>query len=1318
MRPPDPPTPTPPPQQPTQPTQHEQTLCLAWLNCHGAKNRITSLHEFAERSDATVLALSETWVHSTNLDHQSSPYDWTAGQEYQPSATPIPNTHTAHLDPNNNNPYGGRPKGGMGVLCHTDRGCVVVSTQRHTQWVRVPTGTNKVVYMCSVYAPQSLDKTARQEFWIELQRGVDTYRSRGVLAIGGDFNGRLAMNGDTLTNAAGKELQEFAERNRLTVANALPCAVGELSFCKPIRKRNGKFGVAASTIDYVLVEQRFEQFVQRVCIDATNDVGSDHKPITLHLDFAPAQHSTTHPPPPPAPNRWRRHELDEAKEVIEGVLDDDMQHWLACIEPQLHKQCQSRARTPQQTADTIVRSFQQHLSDSVCTVVPKRQIKSVSTYVTDGDNWPLSARPHMFRSTAYHQFRGMRRAAGWLLHLAMRRKDQKQVQVWAAVRAQCESECKRMCRQLRAEHARKSIGELERGQTSDKTFWQTWDRVRSSALGACTIPKVVKRPDGTVVTDFEEWAQVWSQHFSELGAPNQPTTEASAQFATALRETVNQIDPNLNASARAALECPITEQELSVHIKKLKRGKAVGHDQLPAEVLRMASSGLRRALVVVFNRLLELTVWPTEWWYGLIVPIAKPGADRSNPNDYRGITVLPVLSKLFESVINERIAAFLERTSALSDLQGGFRSDRSTLDQLFLLNEAIGQSREQGRPLYLAFLDVTKAYDKCWRDGLAMRMRECGLTARIIQLLRQSQANVQRSVVVRGHTGPRLRFDTGVPQGAVTSPVLYAMFIDGLARLLESSGCGAVVCGEHLPGLLYADDIALLASTPAHLQRMLDICTEYAEQMQFEFNAKKSNVLVIGPPQARNAAQQLKWTVGGNRITMTDSYKYLGLPIGHNAREGTGANKWRDTLQQLRAKAFAAVGVLQATVGTGKRYGACAAVQIKLWEALVLPTTKYGCAIWGPELSTTQRTALDAFQHRVMRSVLRCGSYVASAFIRGECGLRHITNHCDELALRYFGRLCSMPKDDRVLARVFEVRLNQVLTGTGGKRSWCYTVRKLFVRYGLTDYLTGAKPMPEYEQWSKICRVHTLRHSNQQWREEVQAKSTLQPLYASLKSFPEIEPMLRSNTNPEGNHLKLMARAGTLPLNHRCADLWHKQAIKQAHNAGTTPTHNSNAHTVDAKAKEMAGCKACGSGANEDLNHFFFQCNTQQYKQFEVKLQEAMSLCGGEDVVSYLSSANERDRLRVMLGSALDSECDQPQCDTQSGAYMSSLLRSKPVRSRIDRVVKNYLLMRWRQRCDVAGVPQTVSFRGSYAIINGDKPTANGVITAPQTPKR
>ena len=210
------------------------------------------------------------------------------------------------------------------------------------------------------------------------------------------------------------------------------------------------------------------------------------------------------------------------------------------------------------------------------------------------------------------------------------------------------------------------------------------------------------------------------------------------------------------------------------------------------------------------------------------------------------LALMSVVAKLFEKLLNRCLCKWSERVGALSDLQGGFRTERCTVDQIFILNEIIAKRwRESKRPLYLTFIDVRKAYDRVWRPGVWYKLRKAGVGGRALAMLREMFRKVTRSVLIRGNLTEHFDVDAGVPQGSVLSPWLYAMYINGLHQALRSKGLGVTVYGRLVPLLLYADD--LLSKNASEAKAMHDVVTDYARRWRFDINHGKTNLVVYGP---------------------------------------------------------------------------------------------------------------------------------------------------------------------------------------------------------------------------------------------------------------------------------------------------------------------------------------------------------------------------------------------------------------------------------------------------------------------------------------
>ena len=171
---------------------------------------------------------------------------------------------------------------------------------------------------------------------------------------------------------------------------------------------------------------------------------------------------------------------------------------------------------------------------------------------------------------------------------------------------------------------------------------------------------------------------------------------------------------------------------------------------------------------------------------GLIFPLYKDGDDRDLLN-YRGITLLSIVAKVYCSVLANRLMVFAEREGAgIVEEQGGFRPRRGTDDQLFALTETL--RLRTGKVTYAAFIDVKKAYDTVWRVGLWRRLWEEGVRGKMWRVVKGMYQTVESAVLVGEESTEWFELQAGVRQGCVMSPVLFSLFINGLARELKKRG--------------------------------------------------------------------------------------------------------------------------------------------------------------------------------------------------------------------------------------------------------------------------------------------------------------------------------------------------------------------------------------------------------------------------------------------------------------------------------------------------------------------------------------------------
>jgi len=167
------------------------------------------------------------------------------------------------------------------------------------------------------------------------------------------------------------------------------------------------------------------------------------------------------------------------------------------------------------------------------------------------------------------------------------------------------------------------------------------------------------------------------------------------------------------------------------------------------EIFKFGGEGIHQATARLCNEIFELERIPKDWARGLIFPLFKDGDNRI-PDNYRGITLLSVVGKIYSSVLNNRVTSWCEKNGVLSEEQAAFRAGRSTVDHILTVSELVRSRKVRRKETHCAFLDIRKAYDMLDRDALWKRLIDVGLRGKLWRVLRNLYDVVESSVLV-GH---------------------------------------------------------------------------------------------------------------------------------------------------------------------------------------------------------------------------------------------------------------------------------------------------------------------------------------------------------------------------------------------------------------------------------------------------------------------------------------------------------------------------------------------------------------------------------------
>ena len=208
-------------------------------------------------------------------------------------------------------------------------------------------------------------------------------------------------------------------------------------------------------------------------------------------------------------------------------------------------------------------------------------------------------------------------------------------------------------------------------------------------------------------------------------------------------ENYQNINDSLNAE--------ITAEEILSCIRKLNNGKACGLDKIVNEHIKASSDMFLPIYVKLFNQILETGHFPNQWSTSCIHPIYKNKGDRENPANYRPITILSCLGKLFTAVLNSRLNDYLEESYLLKENQAGFRKQYSTLDHIFSLHTLIEILKASKQKLFCCFIDYSSAFDSVWRAGLWHKLLQHNINGKVFNVIINMYKDIKSCVSSMGN---------------------------------------------------------------------------------------------------------------------------------------------------------------------------------------------------------------------------------------------------------------------------------------------------------------------------------------------------------------------------------------------------------------------------------------------------------------------------------------------------------------------------------------------------------------------------------------
>ena len=437
-------------------------------------------------------------------------------------------------------------------------------------------------------------------------------------------------------------------------------------------------------------------------------------------------------------------------------------------------------------------------------------------------------------------------------------------------------------------------------------------------------------------------------------------------------------------------------------IKRAKKKKAVGIDRIPNELLKQ--DPIAQVLTGFFQTCFETGLIPDIWRQALIHPIPKdPKKDKKVPLNYRGISLLSTVSKLYTSLLNKRILDYEELSGNLADEQNGFRPNRNCCDHIFSLTSIIRNRKNAGLSTFCCFVDYQKAFDFIDRDLLLYKLQLYQINGKIYNAISGLYTNTSACVLLNQFVTPWFDTTSGVRQGDSLSPTLFALYINDLVDEINSLDKGISIDSRKISLLLYADDLVVLTSCEEDLNIMLNTINNWCKKWRVLVNREKSKVVHFRPKRIDRT--ESNFYLGNDTLEVVTEYKYLGVYLNEFLL-------YENTADTLSKSATRALGSVLNKFRSLKNMGFQS--YTKLFDACVTPVLDYASEVWGfKDYNSSERVKINALRYffGVHKFAAHQALYGDSGWIPG-----YIDRRCN--MVRLWNRLVNMD-ESRLTKMVF-----------------------------------------------------------------------------------------------------------------------------------------------------------------------------------------------------------------------------------------------------------------------------------------------------------
>ena len=725
----------------------------------------------------------------------------------------------------------------------------------------------------------------------------------------------------------------------------------------------------------------------RVLRTAAGAVGTDHDllqtKIRFHLKYRKKRSTQRHA-------RLDRKKLQDEKRVKQ--FQDELEQRVTNPNTNIRTadskysefvECVKKVSTDVFQQDTIGRKRKEWLTDEILDVVDKKVVAFLEWQNHKGTT--LEQR--------YHQKYRMLRT------LAKKKIDAGQLEYWDERSADIERAIK---------------------QNDTATVYRIIRCLRGSRANVENQP--IQEAGGCLILDAQERLDRWKEYFSKLlNVPSSIDPSVVHQIPAATITSAEELRQDM----------PPTLNEVEQEINKTKSGKAPGIDDISADILKAGGRPIVKWLHEIF-----VDVWLTEetvgdWTTAILIQLYKNKGDKTICDNYRGISLLTVTSKVFSRVILNRVQGTLDKQ--LLEEQAGSRTNRSTIDQIFTLKMVMEKTHALNKPLFMCFIDIQKAYDSVHRPLLWQICRHYGLSDKIIRMLHLLYTNTRAKVRINGELSDTFDIETGVVQDGRPSPILFNIFFDFVIRRVIEKAVASGVNGIELAygkgdffhpasepydlfniiALIYADDLVVMCNNSHDLEIFIRTFEDVTQDLGLTMSIRKTCTMALQQLKQDGTRRIIKGkevsnkgldiTIRNQKIEVVEDFLYLGCYITRDqsiAKEiETRLSKASKTFNMLRNIIW-----YRKTVSTQAK--------LRIFRTCVLPVLLCGSEVWSTTVA--QEARLNVFYLKCLRTLVgaNLGDRIPNTKLLKITGTPELAEILRRNRLGWFGHVNRMNNSD------------------------------------------------------------------------------------------------------------------------------------------------------------------------------------------------------------------------------------------------------------------------------------------------------------------